>query len=171
MREKKYCPYCGGHLEKKQWEGSERLVCSACHEVVYQNPVPAVCLVVADNHDRILFVKRSVPPHTGEWCLPGGFMEMGETPESAGIRELKEETALEGRIDTLLGVTLSQSDLYNTILLIGYLIKNFTGNAVAGDDASEAAFFPVNELPEIAFSSHRRFVRIFCAAYLENRTS
>lgn len=170
MRGKNYCPYCGGHLRKKQWEGTERLLCSACGETVYENPVPATCLVVVDPQDRILFVKRSVPPRMGKWCLPGGFLEMGEAPESGALRELKEETALVGQIDTLLGVTTSKSDLYDSILLIGYLVKNYFGHAVAGDDASEVAFFPVAALPEIAFSSHRRFVRIYCAAYAEGRT-
>lgn len=170
MREKKYCPYCSGRLEKKWWEDAERLFCNACREPVYENPVPATCLVVVDDRDRILLVKRSVPPQMGKWCLPGGFMEMGETPESAALRELKEETALVGRIDTLLGVTTSESNPYDTILLIGYLVKNYSGNAVAGDDASELAYFPVTQLPEIAFSSHHRFVRIYCAAYAENRS-
>jgi ADP-ribose pyrophosphatase YjhB (NUDIX family) len=169
MREKKYCPYCGGPLGKKQWEGLERLFCATCREAIYENPIPATCLVVVDNQDHILLVKRSVPPQMGKWCLPGGFMEMGETPESAALRELKEETALVGRIETLLGVTTSKGDLYDTILLIGYLIKNYSGNPVAGDDASELAFFPITSLPEIAFSSHHRFVRIFYAAYAQTR--
>lgn len=170
MRNKKYCPYCGGVLEKKRWEGTERHFCAACREAIYENPIPATCLVVTDDQDRILLVKRRVPPQMGKWCLPGGFMEMGETPESAALRELKEETALVGRIDTLLGVTTSKSDLYDTILLIGYLIKNYSGDPIAGDDATELAFFPITSLPEIAFSSHHRFVRIFCAAYAENRS-
>jgi 8-oxo-dGTP diphosphatase len=171
MREKNYCPYCSGRLEKKQWEGTRRLFCNTCQEPIYENPVPAICLVVVDNEDRILFVKRRVPPQMGKWCLPGGFMEMGETPEGAALRELKEETALVGRIDTLLGVTTSESDPYNSILLIGYLVKNYSGHAVAGDDASAVVYFPITELPEIAFSSHRRFVRIFCAAYAESPES
>ncbi|MFH0731156.1 MAG: NUDIX hydrolase [Pseudomonadota bacterium] len=169
MREKNYCPYCGGRLEKRRWEGTERLFCSVCRVTVYENPVPATCLVVADPRDRILFVKRSVPPQMGKWCLPGGFLEMGETPESGALRELKEETALVGKIDTLLGVTTGKSELYDSILLIGYLVINYSGLAVAGDDASEVAYFPITALPEIAFSSHRRFVRIFCAAYAESR--
>jgi 8-oxo-dGTP diphosphatase len=165
MREKKYCPYCGGPLENKHWEGIERLFCAACREAIYENPIPATCLVVVDKQDRILLVKRSVPPQMGKWCLPGGFMELGETPEGAALRELKEETGIVGRIGTLLGITTTRSDFYDSILLIGYLIENYSGDPVAGDDASELAFFAITSLPELAFSSHHRFVRIFCAAY------
>jgi ADP-ribose pyrophosphatase YjhB (NUDIX family) len=122
-------------------------------------------LVVVDTKDRVLLVKRSVAPKKGFWCLPGGFMELGETPEQAAIRELKEETGLAGRIDMLLGVSSNPSALYHTVLMVGYLVKSYSGNLIAGDDANDAARFHYNELPEIAFESHASFIRMYYAAY------
>lgn len=165
MREKRYCPYCGTGLVEKFCEGALRRYCNRCNEPIYENPLPATCMVVVDNKDRVLLVKRSVEPKKGFWCLPGGFMELGETPEKAALRELKEETGLAGRIDMLLGVSANPSSLYHTVLMVGYLVKSYSGSPIAGDDASDAAYFHYNELPEIAFESHTSFIRMYYAAY------
>jgi ADP-ribose pyrophosphatase YjhB (NUDIX family) len=143
----------------------ERLFCKKCNQPLYENPVPASCLVVVDKNGEILLVKRSVDPKKGFWCLPGGFMELGETPELAALRELKEETGLSGKIEMLLGVNSNNSPQYNTVLMVGYLVKNYSGTHKAGDDASELAYFHINDLPEIAFESHKSFIRIYEAAY------
>ena len=165
MQKKTYCHYCGTALTERSCEGAIRLYCKQCKIPIYENPVPATCIVVVDSKERILLVKRSVEPRKGFWCLPGGFMELGETPERAALRELNEETGLSGKIEMLLGVTSNQSDLYDTVLMIGYLVKNYTGTLKAGDDASDAACFHPDQLPEIAFKSHSRFIRIYYAAY------
>ena len=161
MRKKRFCHYCGSRLTKKIFEGSLRLFCEACHEPIYENPIPAACLVLVDKTNRVLLVKRSVEPQKGLWCLPGGFMELGEAPETAALRELKEETGLSGQIDRLLGVFSNPGYLYDTILMIGYLVKRYTGSLVAGDDADDAAYFHYAELPEIAFKSHLKFIRAY----------
>ena len=165
MRKKTNCHYCGTGLIEKFCEGALRLFCNRCQEPIYENPLPATCLVVVDSKDRVLLVKRSVEPKKGFWCLPGGFMELGETPEQAALRELKEETGLAGQIEMLLGVYANPSVLYHTVLMVGYLVKSFNGTLIAGDDAMDAAFFNYDRLPEIAFESHINFIRIYNAAY------
>ena len=92
-------------------------------------------------------------------------MELGEAPESSALRELKEETGLSGQIEMLLGVTSDPSADYDTILMVGYFVKQYSGTPEPGDDASDVAFFCPDEMPEIAFESHRKFVRIYYAAY------
>jgi ADP-ribose pyrophosphatase YjhB (NUDIX family) len=164
MRKKKYCHFCGTNLTEKFFEGCLRLFCGQCNEPLYENPIPATCLVVVDNRNRVLLVKRSVEPKKGFWCLPGGFMELGETPEKSALRELKEETGLSGRINMLLGVSTNPSAQYHTVLMIGFLVKSYTGNLAAGDDAEDVASFYYDELPEIAFESHAKFIRIYYAA-------
>ena len=165
MRRKKYCHYCGSGLVEKFCEGALRLFCEHCNEPIYENPLPAACLVVVDSQDRVLLVKRSVEPKKGSWCLPGGFMELGETPEQAALRELKEETGLSGRIEMLLGVYANPSTSYHSVLMVGYLVKSYTGTLIAGDDAMDIACFHYDQLPEIAFESHLSFIRIYYAAY------
>ena len=165
MRTKKFCHFCGAELTKKRYEGRQRPFCKNCQEPLYENPIPATCLVVIDSQRRVLLVKRSVEPKKGFWCLPGGFMELGEAPEHAALRELAEETGLKGQIDMLLGVSTNPSALYHTVLMVGYLVTSYTGNMTAGDDAMDVNFFHFNELPDIAFESHASFIRMYYAAY------
>ncbi|VEN75064.1 NUDIX hydrolase [Candidatus Desulfarcum epimagneticum] len=165
MEKKSFCRFCGGPLTRKMVEGRPRLFCESCARPIYENPIPATCVVAVDKSGRILLVKRSEPPKVGFWCLPGGFMELGETPEGAALREFEEETGLSGKIEILLGVSTNPSDQYHTVLMMGYLVKKYSGILTPGDDASDAAFFSRDRMPEIAFSSHRRFIRIYQAAY------
>lgn len=158
MRKKKFCSYCASRLVEKLYEGRIRPFCENCNEPVYENPVPASCLIVVDEKNRMLLVKRSVEPKKGEWCLPGGFMELGEKPESCALRELKEETGLSGEIDGLVGIFANHNAAYDTVLLFCYSVKRFSGDLFPGDDASETVFFDPENIPEIAFESHRYFV-------------
>lgn len=159
MQAKTHCPFCGNPLTQKVLEGQQRLFCRQCGVPLYENPVPATCTVVVDGSRQILLVKRSVEPKSGQWCLPGGFMELGEKPEQAALRELMEETGLSGKIERLLGVTSNHSEAYHTVLMIGYLVIQFTGRLKPGDDASDAAYFHRTDLPQIAFQSHRHFIQ------------
>lgn len=159
MRKKTNCPFCGTRLTEKFCEGAKRLFCEQCSQPVYENPIPAACTVVIDEAQRVLLVKRNVEPKIGYWCLPGGFIELGETPEQAALRELREETGLSGRIEMLLGVDTNPSDLYHTVLMVGYLVNHFSGTPQAGDDASDVAYFPADRLPDIAFQSHKKFIQ------------
>ena len=158
---KQFCHFCASPLRNRKIEGRMRLYCPACQMPVYENPVPAACVVLVDDHGRLLLVKRRVAPKQGMWCLPGGFVECGETPERAAIRELQEETGLTGRINSLIGVSASPGIIYRSILLIGYLVTCFSGSAMAGDDASDVNFFDHDNLPDIAFESHQSFIRVY----------
>jgi ADP-ribose pyrophosphatase YjhB (NUDIX family) len=159
MQKKQFCPYCGLRLSEKFYENRNRLFCLCCNDPIYENPTPAACLVVTDAQGQILLVQRNVDPQKGLWCLPGGFIELGESPESAALRELYEETGLTGQIHKLLDVTTNPSRMYDSVLLVGYWITAYSGNLIAGDDASDVAFFPPGNLPEIAFESHLKFIR------------
>ncbi len=167
MREKTNCNYCGEKLTRKLLEDRARLFCEKCNEPIYENPVPATCLVTIDDKKRVLLVKRNVEPKAGFWCLPGGFIELGENPEEAALRELEEETGLKGKIEMLLGVSSNQNKQYNTVLIVGYLVRNYSGIICTGYDASDAAWFYHKDIPEIAFQSHTQFIRMFYAVYGE----
>ncbi len=115
-------------------------------------------MVVVNANDQVLLVRRSIDPKKGQWCLPGGFIELGESPDAGALRELAEETGLSGTIKTLLGVWSAPSSQYHSVLMVGYLIVEHQGRLTAGDDASDVRWFYYDELPPIAFDSHRRFV-------------
>lgn len=161
MQKKRFCHYCGGPLIDKEWEGRVRRFCKACNGPIYENPVPAACAIVTDAANRLLLVERSVEPQLGKWCLPGGYMELGETPEACALRELREETGLVGTIAGIFGAESNPNRLYDTVALICYRVARYKGEPVPGDDASDIGFFPAEALPEIAFDSHWKFIRQF----------
>lgn len=153
---KKFCPWCGEPLSTKMEDGRVRLYCKAEERYIYENPVPASTAVLFDNEGRILLVLRNREPGAGEWSLPGGFVENGESPEDAAKRELEEETGLSAYGPSLIDIIYQESVFYGTcLLIIGYSFEGFTGDITPGDDASDAKFFPIDELPQLAFESHR----------------
>ena len=159
MRIKHFCHFCGNRLTKKLIEDRERLFCPQCQYPVYENPLPATAAVVINENHEVLLVKRSVEPKAGQWCLPGGFVEMAEAPEHACLRELKEETGLEGEIHRWAGNIISTSPVYQWVIVMGYSIKNVRGQLTAGDDCCEAVFFNPETMPPIAFRSHREILK------------
>ena len=105
----KFCPYCACPFELKHVQGRERLVCTGCGEIYYQNPLPAATALVLNRQNQLLLGKRAVEPAMGEWGLPGGFIEMGESMEQGALRELMEETGLEGKVLSFVGVFSHES--------------------------------------------------------------
>jgi 8-oxo-dGTP diphosphatase len=112
-----------------------------------QTPRVAVAaLAVKDG--KILLVKRKYPPGAGKWSLPGGHVELGERLEEAVLRELKEETGVDGVVKGFLApVEYIEQDggqvRYHFVILV-YLVEA-TGEPRAGGDAAEAAFVPLEE--------------------------
>ena len=114
--------------------------------------------MVFNERRELLLVQRAVEPGKGLWCLPGGFQEIDETPESCALRELREETGIQGRIEEMLGLEMSPHPWYRSVLVIGYRCAAVGGTLAAGDDAAAAAYFPLPQLPELAFRSHARII-------------
>ena len=153
----KYCPQCKYPLRRIKINKRRRLVCQRCGWINYENPLPAVVAVVRNNK-KILLVKRGIEPHKGRWTLPSGFIEIEETPRVACLRELKEETNLEGKVLKIIGVYSQRSKMYKNILVVACEVGVEEEQPAAGDDAQEARFFPVERLPNIPFSSHLQII-------------
>lgn len=142
-------------------EDRPRLRCRKCGEIHYENPFPATALICLNEKRELLLVRRSEEPCVGWWCLPGGFIEMGETVEESALRELKEETGLDGELLRVLDVASRVDGYYGDVVVVGYQARIIGGDVTPGGDASEVCFFPLDNLPKIAFDTHQRFVRRF----------
>lgn len=162
----RFCPLCATALGIRDDHGVSRPTCPACGYIHYKNPVPAAG-VLLEWRGGMLLVRRKYDPRAGAWCLPAGFMEYGETPERCAIRELKEETGIVGRLGDLFGVYAGHDDPRVRAVLILYRAERAGGRLKAGDDAIEARYFPLDEMPSpIAFEAHRRALQ----KYTEERT-
>jgi 8-oxo-dGTP diphosphatase len=158
----RYCAKCGGPIEERTIGDRPREVCSTCGTVFYQNPLPAAAALILDQTRRVLLVKRKYEPSQGMWCLPIGFAEMGETIAEAALRELREESGVEGRIIRLIDADSWTGAFYGDLLIVTFEVEKIGGLEVAGDDAAGVDYFPIDQLPALAFPSNERAIRL-CA--------
>ena len=150
-----FCPLCGGACAPARVHDRERRRCERCGFVVYLNPASASAALVLRGED-VLLVRRAIDPFKGWWGLPAGYQEYDETPEETVVRETREETGLDVEVERLYAVLYTRDDPRKRANLIAYLCRVQGGVLAAGDDAVEAAFFPLRALPEpIAFANNR----------------
>lgn len=118
------------------------------------HPVPTVG-VVCLRGEEVLLIKRGTPPRLGQWSVPGGRLEWGETLQDAALRELKEETSVDaellGLIDVIDGVFPARpgGEITRHYVLIDYAARWTGGEPMAGDDAAEARFVSRDEAMEL----------------------
>ena len=154
----RFCPLCRYYLRKTQIDGRKRLVCQKCGWIQYKNPLPVAICAVKDRKDKILIARRNLKPGINKWALPGGFVESNEAPETACLRELKEETSLQGKIKGLIGVYIQKNKYYGPLLVIGYEVAISKDVLSLNNELKEAKFFSKRDLPIIPFLSHRRII-------------
>lgn len=133
--------------------------------------VDAVVFREGESGPSILLIRRGKPPFEGMYALPGGFVGMDEDLEAAAARELAEETGLEGiALEQIGAFGKPGRDPRGRNISVAYLgrVKG-EGDAVrGGDDADEARWFPVNDLPLLAFD-HADVIDAALAAAGERR--
>lgn len=147
MDQDNYCSRCAHALEWKETQGKRRPVCPSCGKVVYYDP-KVTAVAVVEQAGSILFIRRTVEPGLGLWSLPGGYVDRGEQVARAAEREVMEETGLEVRVEGVVGV-YSQSG--HPVILVVYDSVIVGGVLQPGEEASDARFFPLEDLPELAF--------------------
>ena len=121
----------------------------------YNYPRPAVTVdaILISSQNSVLLIERGREPFKGKWALPGGFIDIDEELETACRRELEEETGLRvGELKQFRAYGgVNRDPRHRTISVIFYAFTEDELVACAGDDAAKAQWFPLNQLPELAF--------------------
>lgn len=150
-----YCPKCAAPLTTKQVDSKPRRVCSGCGYVLYIDPKVAVGVLVVEN-GRLLLVRRAMNPQKGKWSIPAGYVDHGEDPKETAVREALEETNLTIEITYLEDVVFNSGTKpgqAGASIFIIYRAERVNGQLKAGDDADDARFFDLHNLPDLAFNS------------------
>ncbi len=124
------CPRCGAEVEK------------------FRNPVPTVDIII-EVGEKLVLVKRRNPPHG--WALPGGFVDYGESLESAARREAFEETGLRVVLGRQLHTYSDPNRDARMHTISTVFLATAEGHPLGGDDALEAALFAPDSLPPLVF--------------------
>lgn len=117
-------------------------------------PLAADVVALAGEPPRsILLIERGFPPFKGSWALPGGFVQAGETMAAAAARELAEETGIEAGELTLLGIydDPGRDPRGPTVSIVQLMRTDHELAAHGADDAADARWFALHELPPLAF--------------------
>ncbi len=125
----------------------------------YQYPHPAVTtdtvvFTIRDQQLQLLLIRRGLPPYEGMWALPGGFLDIDENIDHCAQRELQEETGLSGiYLEQLYTFGAPERDPRERVISVTYyaIVPADRLRPRAGSDAVEAAWYPLNNLPELAF--------------------
>jgi len=125
-----------------------------------KTPLLAVDGFLRDGAGRLLLIQRKNPPFQGAWAFPGGFVDVGEDPVDACVRELKEETGLDVEVLRLAGFygRPGRDPRFHTASAV-YFCRVLSGEALGGDDAAQARWFAPEELADapLAFD-HREII-------------
>jgi ADP-ribose pyrophosphatase YjhB (NUDIX family) len=122
--------------------------------VVFRAPKLVAGALVA-RAGQLLMNRRDIDPGMGKWGLTAGYVELGEPVEEAALREVREETGLEVRLEGLVGVYTA---VETGVVLVIYHASIVEGEPVAGHETQAVGFFAPDALPELAFEQNRQII-------------
>jgi ADP-ribose pyrophosphatase YjhB (NUDIX family) len=162
--EYQFCPRCGAGLAARSLKAGEpdRLVCGGCEFVFYLDPKVAAGVIVP-YQGKIVLLQRGIEPRLGSWVFPGGFVDRGEHPERAAVREAWEEAGIEVALRGLLGVYHEPPG--SPVVLIVYRGEWLSGTPQACDESLDVGFYDPAEIPwpDLGFPTTAAALRAYVA--------
>lgn len=144
-----FCPSCGTSLTSRRTGDGERPYCDDCGVTLYRNPIPMARATVIDG-EKLLLIEMGAGRDKGSWALPGGHLDLCESPREAAARELEEETglAVDAEDLTLIGDGFLEFTDGESMVSFNYAAPRAraTGTVEARDDAAAARFWSRDEL-------------------------
>ncbi len=155
-----YCSYCGQRFEPGQpWPR----LCRACGQTTFANPLPvAVVLLPVDT--GVLVVRRNIEPQIGQLALPGGYINLGESWQQAGARELLEETGIVVQPEVIREFRVKSAPGYRTLIVFGLAPRVSASDLppfAPNEETQEVCTITAPQ--ELAFSTHTEALREYFA--------
>lgn len=148
-----FCPQCATRVEERPFEGKLRPTCPNCGYIAFADPKVAASVILVQ-HGKLLLTRRAIDPGRGLWCFPGGYVDFGEDPQAAAIRECREETGL--IIDRL---ALLDVAFNGRVIVITYTAQaDIRAAPVPADDADAVGWFAPDDLPPLAFGAMQQAI-------------
>lgn len=153
------------YLCVKFTQGNDKIIMAEKSKYTYDYPRPAVttdCVIFGYDGKqlKILLIERGIEPFKGRWAFPGGFLNMNEDAETGAKRELMEETRLrDAYIEQFHTFSDVNRDPRGRVITISYYALVKMQDVNGGDDAAQAQWFALNEIPPLAFD-HDRILRM-----------
>ena len=146
-----FCPRCGN---KPTIDAPRSLTCDHCGYGAFYNPKPVAVVIPVTEDQEILLMRRGFEPRRGHWSLPSGFVDLGETVETAATREVMEELDLRVEITGLVGVYSRAQD--RTVVVV--YAATAQGTPSVSEEALEVRAFAPIDIPwqDLAFWSEER---------------
>ncbi len=153
-----FCPRCGTAVKLENKFGKVRPVCPSCRWIYFADPKVAAAVLV-EEAGRVLLVQRANEPFRGLWTLPAGFVDADEDPAQAAARECEEETSLKVRVTRTLEVIAGREHERGADFVIVFAAEIESGILRAGDDANDAQWFEMSNLPALAFKATKKILK------------
>jgi ADP-ribose pyrophosphatase YjhB (NUDIX family) len=166
----RFCALCGAVMRMRTVLPDHKRfkVCSGCGFIHFPGPkLVAGCLLI--DRGRVLLLRRGIEPQIGKWTFPGGYVDLGESPAEAALRETREEVGMRVELGRVLGV---YSDPAHPIAaVVAYLAKPGIEEASVTDEATEVRYFAPQDIPwhEIAFPTTHDALRDWLALLAMDR--
>lgn len=136
----------------------------------HRNPSLTTDIFIYNDKNEFILIKRKNDPYKNFWALPGGFVDYGECVEDAAIREAKEETSIDVRLEKLIGVySKPDRDPRGHTVSIAFTAKGNMDDRNADDDAADIGIFTKEELNKINLAfDHEEIINECLKSILNN---